>query len=122
MSSGQPFSPPAVSPSTSRRSARKKSTTIGTVSTTEPAISTVLGTSIEPDSRDRPSETVHRSGRSSRNSSANRNSFQAIMNTYRPVATTDGAASGRLIRRSTPRWVSPSTSPASSRLSGMVRK
>ena len=51
------------------------------VSTTDPAMSTVLGTSIEPDSRDSPSETVHRSGRSSRNSSANRNSFQAIMKT-----------------------------------------
>ena len=87
---------------------------IGRVSTTEPAISTVVGTSTLPESCDRPSETVQCSRRSTRNSSANRNSFQAIMNTNSPVDMIDGMASGRLICRSTPSRLRPSTSPASS--------
>ena len=48
------FSAPAVRPSTSSRSVRKKSTMIGTVRITEPAIRVVLATSTEPASWDRP--------------------------------------------------------------------
>src|SRR5215207_9702297 len=92
-----PFSAPAVSPPVSSRSVAKKMMMIGRVSTTEPAINTVVGTSTLPDSWDRPRDTVQRPGRSTRNSSANRNSFQAIMNTNNPVDMIDGIASFRLI-------------------------
>jgi hypothetical protein len=50
------------------------------------AISTVLDTSMPLESWERPSETVQLPGSAARNSRANKNSFQAIMNTYRPVA------------------------------------
>ena len=75
----------------------KKMMMIGSVRTTEPAIRTVVGTSTLPESWDRPSETVQRSRRSTRNSSANKNSFHAIMNTNKPVDMIDGKASFKLI-------------------------
>ena len=90
----RPFSAPAVSPPVSSRSVAKNKMMIGKVRTTEPAISTVVGTSTLPESCDRPSDTVHRSRRSTRKSKANRNSFQAIMNTNSPVDMMDGMASG----------------------------
>lgn len=43
---GQPFSAPAVSPSTRSRSVRKKTAITGTVRITAPAMTTVVGTSI----------------------------------------------------------------------------
>ena len=52
---------------------------IGTVRMTEPAIRTVVGTSMLPASCERPSETVQLSRRSTRKSRAKRNSFHAIM-------------------------------------------
>ncbi len=55
----------------SSRSLRKNSTTIGTVRITEPAISTVVGTSMLPASWERPRETVHL-GRGSRPGTAAR--------------------------------------------------
>ena len=72
---------------------------IGTVRITEPAISTVVGTSMLPASWDRPSETVHFSRFSTRNSSANRNSFHAIMKMNSAFAMIAGSASGRLTWR-----------------------
>jgi Na+/H+ antiporter NhaA len=93
----------AVKPGVSSRSARRKSTTIGMVITTDPAMSTVFGTSALPASWAMLREMVQRSRRSTRNSSANRYSFQAIMKTKNPVAMTEGAASGKVMRRSTPR-------------------
>ena len=45
----QPFSAPAVRPPASQRSLRKNKTMMGTVRMTEPAISTVVGTSMLPD-------------------------------------------------------------------------
>jgi hypothetical protein len=96
---GQPLSAPAVRPSVRRRSAAKKMITMGSVSTTEPAISTVLLTSMPPESCARPSDTVQSLRSSTRNSRANRNSFQAIMKTYSALAITAGAASGRMTLR-----------------------
>ena len=106
----------------SHRSLRKNSTMIGRVRITEPAMSTVVGTSMLPASWERPRDTVQLSRRSTRNSRAKRNSFQAIMNTNNPLATMAGIASGRLIRHITPRRVQPSKAADSSRLCGMVSK
>ena len=75
-----------------------------------------------PASWDRPSDTVQRSRSSTRNSSANRNSFQAIMKTNRAFAMIAGIASGRLIRHMTPSRLQPSMAAASSRLTGTVSK
>jgi hypothetical protein len=75
----QPFSAPPVRPSTSRRSVAKNSTMIGRVRITEPAIRVVLATSTDPASWDRPRDTVQFSRFSTKNSRANRNSFQARM-------------------------------------------
>jgi hypothetical protein len=71
---------------------------------------------------DTPSETVQLSRSSTRNSSANRNSFQAIMNTNRPVAAIAGTASGRVTLRITVSREAPSTSAASSSETGTVSK
>ena len=106
----------------SSRSLAKNSTMIGNVTITEPAISTVSGTSMLPASWEMPSETVHRSRSSTRNSSANRNSFQAIMKMNSALAMIAGLASGRLIRHITPSRLQPSIAAASSRLTGTVSK
>ena len=70
---------------------------IGTVRMTEPAISTVVGTSMLPASWERPSETVQFSRFSTRKSRAKRNSFHAIMKTNSAFDAMAGMASGRLI-------------------------
>src|SRR4029078_7222604 len=93
----QPFSAPAVRPPASHLSLRKKSTMIGTVRITEPAIRTVVGTSMLPESWERPSETVHFDRLSTRNSRAKRNSFHAIINTNSALEAIAGSASGRLM-------------------------
>jgi hypothetical protein len=95
---------------------------MGTVRITEPAMRVVLATSTEPASWDRPSDTVQFSRFSTRNSSANRNSFQAIMNTNRLVAMIAGMARGREILRMMVRRPAPSRAAASSRPSGIVAK
>ena len=95
---------------------------IGTVRITEPAISTVVGTSMLPESWDRPSETVHFDRSSTRKSSAKRNSFHAIMNTNSAFEAIAGSASGRLTWRMACSRVHPSIAAASSRLAGIVSK
>ena len=100
----------------------KNSTMIGTVRITEPAIRVVLETSIDPASWDRPSDTVQFWRFSTRNSRANRNSFQAIMNTNRLVAMIAGMARGSETLRMMVRRLAPSRAAASSRLSGTVSK
>jgi hypothetical protein len=95
---------------------------IGMVTMTEPAISTVVGISMLPASWESPSDTVQPPRFSMRNSSANRNSFQAIMKTNRALAMIAGIASGRLIRRRMPSRLQPSMAAASSRLAGTVSK
>ena len=75
-----------------------------------------------PASWDNPSDTVHRGRFSARKSSANRNSFQAIMKTYRAFETTAGIASGRLIRRRIVQRDAPSMAAACSSDTGTVSK
>lgn len=83
---------------------------------------TVLGTSMPLDSWARPRETVHWPGSAARNSSAKRNSFQAIMKTYRPVAIREGRASGRITLRTVWSREQPSSAAASSMEAGMVTR
>ncbi len=106
----------------SSRSLAKKITMIGTVMITDPAMRTVVGISMLPASWESPSDTVQRSRFPTRNSSANRYSFQAIMNTNSAFAMIAGIASGRLIRRMMPSRLQPSIAAASSRLTGIVSK
>ena len=75
-----------------------------------------------PESWDRPSETVHFERLSTRNSRANRNSFQAIMKMNSAFEAMAGIASGRLIFRIACSRVAPSIEAASSRLAGIVSK
>ena len=93
----------------------------GTEMITDPAMSRVLGTSWVS-SCWTPRDSVHRSRLSTRNRSANRNSFQAIMNTYKATAAMAGAESGSVIRRITPKRDRPSIRPASSSDAGTVWK
>jgi hypothetical protein len=79
----------------------------------DPAMSTVVGTENSV-SCAMPSETVHRSRSATRNSSANRYSFQAIMKTYRAVAATPGTARGSTTRRMRASRPHPSIIAASS--------
>src|SRR4029450_8065435 len=92
--------------------------TIGRVRITEPAMRVVLATSTDPASWDSPSDTVQFSRRSTRNSRANRNSFQAIMNTNRLVAMIAGMARGSEILRMMVRRAAPARAGAPPRLLG----
>jgi hypothetical protein len=98
-----------------------KTMMIGRVRITDPAIRVVAGVSMFF-SCDTPSETVQLLRSSTRNSSANRNSFHAIMNTKSPVAAIAGMASGSVILRMISKRVAPSTSAASSSETGTVSK
>ena len=95
---------------------------IGRVRMTDPAIRTVVGTSMLPESCERPRETVQLSRRSTRNSRAKRNSFHAIMKMNRALDAMAGRARGRLMWRMAWRRVHPSMAAASSMLAGMVSK
>src|SRR4030095_17074500 len=84
----------------------------------DPAMRVVLATSTEPASWDRPSDTVQLLRFSTRNSRANRNSFQAIMNTNRLVAMIAGMARGSDTLRMMVRRLGPATAAASSTVLG----
>src|SRR4029453_10296792 len=86
------------------------------------AMRIVLGISMPASSCDRPSETDKGQGPQlwTRKSRANRNPFQAIMNTNKLVAMIASLASGRLTSRITCRRSQPSVCAASSRLTGTV--
>ena len=95
---------------------------IGTVRMTDPAISTVVGTSMLPASCERPRDTVQFSRFSTRKSSAKRNSFHAIMKTNSAFEAMAGRASGRLTYRMAWSRLQPSMAAASSTLAGIVSK
>nr|WP_246211668.1 hypothetical protein [Phytoactinopolyspora alkaliphila] len=69
-----------------------------------------------------PRETVQRARSSTRKSKANRNSFHAIMNTYRAVATMPGMAIGMTTLRMVCVRVQPSIIAASSTERGTAMK